>query len=238
MTLSFEFVTQTPSFHTTFSANTSPTPAHLNPFQVFFLSFPPPLPYRPVLPTLLYRPPHPLPHARHRLMILRIRRKLHQEIHRLSIQLHVIPLEPQITHPRLLLLAPTPVILEEQRHRPRRIEQRPLHGDLLHLAGACDLHRLRRRLLCRGAKVEGIVVEEELQRFGRGFRLRGPDQDAVQADLPCERDDHEELLVGEGLQLGRWVEALGPGFLHDGEALVGFIFVEGAEAREVDLGVE
>ena len=53
-----------------------------------------------------------------------------------------------------------------------------------------------------------------------------------------EGDDHEELFVGEGFQLGGWVEALGVGFLDDAEALVGFIFVEGAEAGEVDLLVE
>lgn len=60
----------------------------------------------------------------------------------------------------------------------------------------------------------------------------------MEADLAGEGDDHEDLFVGEGFQLGRGVEALGVGFLDDAEALVGFIFVEGAEAGEVDLLVE
>ena len=188
--------------------------------------------------TLLYRPPQPLLHPRNRLMITRIRRQLHHKIHGLLIQPHEIPLEPQITDPRLILLAPAPVILEEERKRPRRVEQRALDGYLLHVVRLRDLERLRGRLVGRGGEVEGVVVEEEFEGLGGGGRGRGAEEDAVEADSAGEEDDHEELLVGEALQFGSGVEALGPGFLDDAAALVGFIFVEGAQPGEVDLLVE
>lgn len=171
-------------------------------------------------------------------MITRIRRQLDHEIYRLLIQPHEIPLEPQIADPRLVLLPPAPIVLEEQRQRPRRVKQRALHRYLLHLVRLRDLERLRGRLVGRGGEVEVVVVEEELEGFGGGGRRGGAQEDAVQADLTGEGDDHEELLVGEALQFRGGIEALGPGFLDDAQALVGFIFVESAEAREVDLLVE
>lgn len=111
--------------------------------------------------TLLYLPPHPNIRPNNRLMILRIRRRLIQHTHRLLIQLHKIPLEPQIANPRDILLAVTPIVLEEQRQAARRVEVRALDGDFLDLGGLADGQGLGRGFVRRGLEVEVVGVEEE-----------------------------------------------------------------------------
>lgn len=52
------------------------------------------------------------------------------------------------------------------------------------------------------------------------------------------RHYHEDLLVGEALQLGSRVQPLRPRFLADAATLVRFILVQRAQSAEVDLLVQ
>lgn len=171
-------------------------------------------------------------------MVTRVGGQLDHEIDRLLVQLHKVALESQIGHPGFVFVAVAPVVLEEQSQGAGGVEQGALDGYLLHLARLADLEGLGRWLLRGSAEVEGVVVEEDVEGLGGGGRGGCADQDAVQPDLAGEGHDDEQLLVGEGLELGLGVQALGPRLLADGAALVGFILVEGAQAAEVDLLVE
>jgi hypothetical protein len=192
----------------------------------------------PRLSNLLYTPSHALPDPHNILMITRIRRCLVHDTNRLLIQLHEISLKRKIANDRLLLLAITPVILEEQRQASRRVEIRPLDRNLLDVGGLRYRELLSWRGFGRGVKVHRVGVDENFERLGAGGRGRGADQDRVQAHLAREGDDHEELFVGAAFQLGGELETLCPGLLADGAAAVGFIFVESYEFAEVDLFVE
>lgn len=63
-------------------------------------------------------------------MILRVRRSLIQNRHRLPNQCHKLALEPQITDPRNVFLPITPVMLEEQRDGRSRVPVCPVQRDL------------------------------------------------------------------------------------------------------------
>lgn len=171
-------------------------------------------------------------------MITRICRSLIQHTHRLLIKLHKVPLERQVTNPRLIVLAITPIILKEQRQTPRYIELGPFDWYLLHLGCLTDLKDLGSFFLRRRVEIHRILVDEDFECFGRGWRGGSSDYDGVEADLACEGNGHKELLVCAAFQLGFRVEALRPCLLADCATAVRLIFVEGDEFAEVDLFVE
>jgi hypothetical protein len=96
-------------------------------------------------------------------MILGIRRRLIQEIHRLPTQFHPFTLEPNIANPRLILLALTPVIFEEQIQTPHGVEESALDRDLLHIVRLRQVELLGWRKFGRSSEVEVFGVDEQLQ---------------------------------------------------------------------------
>jgi len=88
-------------------------------------------------PSTTNTTPQPRTHTRHHLMIRWIGSSLIQEIHRLSAQLHPLPFEPNIAHARYILLALSPVVLEEQIERSDGVEQRAFDGYFLDVVALC-----------------------------------------------------------------------------------------------------
>lgn len=151
--------------------------------------------------------PHPHTHFPLNLMITRPRRRLVHDLHRLPTQLDEIPLEPQIADPGHIFLAIPIVIFKKQRQRPARVEQLPLHEDVLDLGRLGKRNGLCRPCGARGREVQVVGVDVEVEgarRRGRGGR---EDVEGVEADLAREAG-----VVRKSFNLGsEWV------CLHSGE---------------------
>lgn len=122
-------------------------------------------------------------------MIARICRRLIQHADGLPTQRHKRALESQIPDPRFLLLPTTPIILDEQRDRRRRIPGRAAQRELKHIAAGYRFGNLKG--LCRGEirrrrKVQIGAVLEELDGPRCGPCRGGVDQEGVEFDLAGE----------------------------------------------------
>jgi hypothetical protein len=125
-------------------------------------------------------------------MITRISRCFVQKSDRLAVQTHVFALESQVAESRHLFFPATPVILDEQRERLRRVEERPAYRQLLDLRRLRELERLcvLRCVREQGAdEIEvgrvGAVLEDAEGVWCAGVG-GGPDEDAVEVDLSRE----------------------------------------------------
>ena len=119
-------------------------------------------------------------------MILRISRRLIQEIHRLATQLHPLAFKPNVAYPRLVLFTLAPIVLEKQVQRSYRIEERAFDGDFLDVVALCELEYLGWWEIGGSAEVEVVAVDEEFEGLGCAGGGGGAEEDAVEADLGCE----------------------------------------------------
>lgn len=129
--------------------------------------------------------PHPIDTRSLQLMISRIRRRLIDNLLGRPPKRHPLPLEPQVRHPRDVLLAAREIVLEEEGQPLHGAELGPLDGELLHLGGLREVKGLCGLGLFRRGEVE-VEVGEDLEGAGRGGGGRGKEGDGVQLYLAGE----------------------------------------------------
>ena len=95
------------------------------------------------------------------LMIRGISCSLIKHTNCLPIQFHKVPLKRQIREHRLILLATAPIILEEQRQAPRRVEAGALDGEFDDGGGLRNFEDLGRWFSGCAAEVEVWVIKEK-----------------------------------------------------------------------------
>ncbi len=110
-------------------------------------------------------------------MILRIRRFLIQNLHRLSAQILDLPLKPHPPNPRHFISI---IILHVQIQVIRIPEQRSLDRYFLNVVGSGKCESLGGRELRGGGEVERVVVDEKFESAGSGGGVRRADKDGVE----------------------------------------------------------
>lgn len=128
-------------------------------------------------------------------MVGRVGCGLVEDAHRLLVELHEVALERQVCDDGLVLVAARPIVLKEQGETACCVEIGSLDWDLLDVVRLADLQRLCWLLLACRLKVHGVLVQKDLERLGTGRRIRGAEENRVQANLAGEGDRHQQLFV-------------------------------------------
>lgn len=129
--------------------------------------------------------PHPINTRPLQLVIPWIRRRLIDDLLGRPPQRHPLPLEPQVRHPRDVLLAAREVVLEEEGQPLHRAELGALDGELLHLGRLREVKGLRGLGLLGRGEVE-VEVGEDLEGARRAGGGRREERDGVQLYLARE----------------------------------------------------
>jgi hypothetical protein len=118
-------------------------------------------------------------------------------------QLHELAFEANVADSGDILVPVSPIILKEQRHNASTVEQRSFDGILLHIVALRQIKGLSGRQISRGAKINIVPIDVQLERERRGRRGGSAKQDGVQSDLASESNILRVSLVTSSLDVSQ-----------------------------------